>query len=159
LHGAESEAERLQALRSELNNGLTLPFLPLSTSPSLSSASVAAALTRAALKYLKITDITPFGNSDETAQNSEPSLAVNSLDPRQIIAGAFGTKTGSPYFERTALLRKLKDVFRRHESQPVDRVVQLINPVLLTLVSRLGQYDLVDTGRNFRVSGQPFEKR
>jgi len=28
-----------------------------------------------------------------------------------------------------------------------------------TLVSRLGQYDLVDTGRNFRVSGQPFEKR
>ena len=29
----------------------------------------------------------------------------------------------------------------------------------MTLVSRLGQYDLVDTGRNFRVSGQPFEKR
>ena len=28
-----------------------------------------------------------------------------------------------------------------------------------TLVSRLGQYDLVDTGRNFRVTGQPFEKR
>jgi RNA-directed DNA polymerase len=32
--------------------------------------------------------------------------------------------------KRTALLRKLKDVFRRHQSQPVDRVVQLINPVL-----------------------------
>jgi RNA-directed DNA polymerase len=31
---------------------------------------------------------------------------------------------------RTALLRKLKEVFRRHQSQPVDRVVQLINPVL-----------------------------
>ena len=30
----------------------------------------------------------------------------------------------------TALLRKLKDVFRRHQSQPVDRVVTLINPVL-----------------------------
>ena len=29
----------------------------------------------------------------------------------------------------------------------------------MTLVSRLGQYDLVDTGRNFRVSGPPFEKR
>ena len=29
----------------------------------------------------------------------------------------------------------------------------------MTLVSRLGQCDLVDTGRNFRVSGQPFEKR
>jgi RNA-directed DNA polymerase len=32
--------------------------------------------------------------------------------------------------KRTALLRKLKDVFRRFQSQPVDRVVQLINPVL-----------------------------
>jgi RNA-directed DNA polymerase len=32
--------------------------------------------------------------------------------------------------KRTALLRKLKDVFRRYQSQPVDRVVQLINPML-----------------------------
>ena len=32
--------------------------------------------------------------------------------------------------KRTALLRKLKDVFRRRQSQPVDRVVKLINPVL-----------------------------
>ena len=32
--------------------------------------------------------------------------------------------------KRTALLRKLKDVFRRYQSQPVDRVVQLINPIL-----------------------------
>jgi RNA-directed DNA polymerase len=32
--------------------------------------------------------------------------------------------------KRTALLRKLKEVFRRYLSQPVDRVVQLINPVL-----------------------------
>jgi len=32
--------------------------------------------------------------------------------------------------KRTALLRKLKGVFRRYQSQPVDRVVQLINPVL-----------------------------
>ena len=31
---------------------------------------------------------------------------------------------------RTALLRKLKDVFRRHQSQPVDRVIYLINPIL-----------------------------
>ena len=31
---------------------------------------------------------------------------------------------------RTALQRKLKDVFRRHQSQQVDRVVQLINPIL-----------------------------
>ena len=32
--------------------------------------------------------------------------------------------------KRTALLRKLKEVFRRHQSQPVDRVVYLINPIL-----------------------------
>ncbi|WP_226797623.1 group II intron reverse transcriptase/maturase, partial [Cupriavidus necator] len=32
--------------------------------------------------------------------------------------------------KRTALLRKLKEVFRRYRSQPVGRVVQLINPVL-----------------------------
>ncbi|SKC88708.1 group II intron reverse transcriptase/maturase [Paraburkholderia hospita] len=32
--------------------------------------------------------------------------------------------------KRTALLRKLKEVFRRCQSQPVDRVVELINPVL-----------------------------
>ena len=32
--------------------------------------------------------------------------------------------------KRTALLAKLKDVFRRHQSQPVDRVIKRINPVL-----------------------------
>jgi RNA-directed DNA polymerase len=31
---------------------------------------------------------------------------------------------------RTALLRKLKETFRRFQSQPLDRVVDLINPVL-----------------------------
>lgn len=37
--------------------------------------------------------------------------------------------------KRAALLRKLKEVFRRHRSQPVDRVVALINPVLRGWVS------------------------
>ena len=32
--------------------------------------------------------------------------------------------------KRTALLRKLKNVFRRYRSQPVDRVIYLINPLL-----------------------------
>jgi RNA-directed DNA polymerase len=32
--------------------------------------------------------------------------------------------------KRTALLRKLKDIFRRYVSQPVERVIELINPVL-----------------------------
>jgi len=32
--------------------------------------------------------------------------------------------------KRTALLRKLQEILRRYESQPVDRVVDLINPML-----------------------------
>ena len=32
--------------------------------------------------------------------------------------------------KRTALLGKLKEIFRRDESQPVERVVDLINPIL-----------------------------
>jgi RNA-directed DNA polymerase len=32
--------------------------------------------------------------------------------------------------KRTALLGKLRDVFRRYASQPVGRVVALINPIL-----------------------------
>jgi len=32
--------------------------------------------------------------------------------------------------KRTALLRKLKAVFRRYRSQPVERVIYLINPML-----------------------------
>ena len=32
--------------------------------------------------------------------------------------------------KRTALLRKLKDIFRRHQSQPIDRVISLITPIV-----------------------------
>jgi RNA-directed DNA polymerase len=32
--------------------------------------------------------------------------------------------------KRTALRRKLKEIFRRYQSQPMDRVIQLINPIL-----------------------------
>ena len=32
--------------------------------------------------------------------------------------------------KRTVLLRKLKEIFRHYESQPVERVVELINPIL-----------------------------
>jgi RNA-directed DNA polymerase len=40
-----------------------------------------------------------------------------------------------PYYapklkKRTALLQKLKEVIRSHQSQPVDRIVHLINPIL-----------------------------
>jgi len=32
--------------------------------------------------------------------------------------------------KRTALLRKLKEIFRRYQSQPIDRVIALMNPIL-----------------------------
>ena len=32
--------------------------------------------------------------------------------------------------KRTALLRKLKEVFRRFRSQPVERIIEVINPIL-----------------------------
>ena len=37
--------------------------------------------------------------------------------------------------KRTALVRALKEVFRRHRSQPIERVIALINPVLRGLVN------------------------
>ena len=37
--------------------------------------------------------------------------------------------------KRTALLRRLKELFRRYQSQPVGRVIDLINPILRGWVS------------------------
>ena len=45
--------------------------------------------------------------------------------------GAWGVRVTPRTKSRTTLLRKLKDVFRRHQSQPVNRVVYLINPILM----------------------------
>ena len=44
--------------------------------------------------------------------------------------GVWGARVTPRMKSRTTLLRKLKDVFRRHQSQPVDRVIYLINPIL-----------------------------
>ena len=40
--------------------------------------------------------------------------------------------------KRTALLRKLKEILRRYQSQPVGRVVTLINPILRGWVNYFG---------------------
>ena len=40
----------------------------------------------------RIFDTIPFSDSGENAQNSEPSLAVDPLDPTQIFAGTFGVQ-------------------------------------------------------------------
>jgi RNA-directed DNA polymerase len=44
--------------------------------------------------------------------------------------GKWGVMVTPKMKARTALLRKLKEVFRRHTSQAVDRVIYLINPIL-----------------------------
>jgi RNA-directed DNA polymerase len=44
--------------------------------------------------------------------------------------GIWGVRYVPKLKARTALLQKLKDIFRRFRSQPVDRVVSLINPIL-----------------------------
>jgi RNA-directed DNA polymerase len=44
--------------------------------------------------------------------------------------GVWGVRFTPRMKARTSLLRKLKDVFRRYQSQPVDRVIYLINPIL-----------------------------
>ena len=46
------------------------------------------------------------------------------------LRGAWGVRVTPRMKARTALLRKLKEVFRRYQSQPVDRVIYLINPIL-----------------------------
>ena len=46
------------------------------------------------------------------------------------IKGAWRPHYAPKLKKRTALLQKLKEVFRKHQSQPVDRVVHLINPIL-----------------------------
>ncbi len=44
--------------------------------------------------------------------------------------GLWGVRVTPRMKARTALLQKLKDVFHHHQSQPVDRVIYLINPIL-----------------------------
>ena len=44
--------------------------------------------------------------------------------------GKWGVRITPRMKTRTTLLRKLKDMFRRHISQPVDRVIYLISPIL-----------------------------
>ena len=60
------------------------------------------------------------------------SFGFLGFDFRQVrsLRGAWRAHYTPKLKKRTALLRKLKDMFRRHQSQPVDRVVKLINPVL-----------------------------
>jgi RNA-directed DNA polymerase len=44
--------------------------------------------------------------------------------------GVWGVRVTPRMKARTAVLKKLKEVFRRYRSQPVDRIIYLINPIL-----------------------------
>jgi hypothetical protein len=52
----------------------------------------------AAHATITIVDVIPNAASDETRQNSEPSLAVNPLNPNLMVSGTFG---GGPYWQST----------------------------------------------------------
>jgi RNA-directed DNA polymerase len=49
---------------------------------------------------------------------------------RSVHSGAWRPHYTPKLKKRTALLRELKEVFRRHRSQPIERAISLINPVL-----------------------------
>jgi RNA-directed DNA polymerase len=46
------------------------------------------------------------------------------------LRGAWRAQVTPKLIQRTALLKKLRDVFQRHQSQPVGRVIAEINPIL-----------------------------
>jgi hypothetical protein len=46
------------------------------------------------------------------------------------LRGRQGVRVTPQMKERISLLQRLKDIFRRFQSQPVDRVIELLNPVL-----------------------------
>src|SRR6202140_5746743 len=50
--------------------------------------------------------------------------------PLRIRRGAGCAQSTPKHKKPTALLRKLKDVFRRSQSQPLDGIIKLINPML-----------------------------
>ena len=66
-----------------------------------------------------------------------------------------------PYYppklkQRTALLRKLKDIFRCFVSQPADRIVRLINPILRGWVN---YFAIGNAGRSFSFVKDWVEKK
>lgn len=60
------------------------------------------------------------------------SVGVLGFDFRRVrrLKGAWRPHYTPTRTKRTALLRKLTDIFRRVQSHPVDRLVALINPIL-----------------------------
>lgn len=60
------------------------------------------------------------------------SFGFLGFESRRVLSlgGAWRAQYTPELTKRTALLRKLKEIFRRYRSEPVGRVVELINPIL-----------------------------
>lgn len=60
------------------------------------------------------------------------SFSFLGFDFRQVhtVQGKLGVRFAPKLKARTALIQKLKEVFRRFNSQPIGRVVEIINPIL-----------------------------
>lgn len=74
-------------------------------------------------------------NTEKTRQvdlTGDESFGFLGFDFRRVktLRGQWGVQLKPRIKARTALLSKLKEIFRRFQSQPVDRVIELINPVL-----------------------------
>ncbi|MCG6537935.1 MAG: group II intron reverse transcriptase/maturase, partial [Syntrophales bacterium LBB04] len=62
----------------------------------------------------------------------DDSFGFLGFDFRRVktLRGQWGVQLTPKTKARTALLSKLKEIFRCFQSQPLDRVIELINPVL-----------------------------
>jgi RNA-directed DNA polymerase len=74
-------------------------------------------------------------NTEKTRQvdlTGDESFGFLGFDFRRVktLRGQWGAHITPRMKARTALLNNLKEIFRRFQSQPVDRVIELINPVL-----------------------------
>ena len=74
-------------------------------------------------------------NTEKTRQGDltgDESFGFLGFDFRRVktLRGQWGPQLTPRMKARTALLHKLKEIFRRFQSQPIDRVIELINPVL-----------------------------
>lgn len=63
------------------------------------------------------------------------------------LKGKWGVSMTPRMKARTKLIRRLKEVFRRHQPQPIDRVIDLINPILRGWVGTLQSVFWIRQGR------------